>query len=191
METTIDGVLAAGDCVETWHRQLERPTYLPLGTTAHKQGAVAGANAAGAAVEFAGTVGTQIVKVFDLAAGRTGLSASEASVAGFDARTSDIVAPDHKAYYPGSHPLHIRITGDLRDGRLVGAQMVGDYRASVAKRLDAIATALFSGLKVAEILDLDLSYTPPLGSPWDPWQAAARAWCDEWRPFPSKQGDSI
>jgi len=180
METTVPGVLAAGDCVETWHRLLERPMFLPLGTTAHKQGAVAGANAAGAALEFAGSLGTQVVKVFDLAAGRTGLTGSEALKEGFDARTTEIVTPDHKAYYPGARPLHIRLTGDAHDGRLLGAQIVGDFRAAVAKRLDVVAAALFSGLRVAQILDLDLSYTPPLGSPWDPWQAAARAWCDEW-----------
>lgn len=179
LETTVEGVFAAGDCVETWHRLLERPAFLPLGTTAHKQGSVAGANAAGGAVEFAGTLGTQVVKVFDLAAGRTGLIGSEAAQEGFDARTTELVTPDHKAYYPGARPLHIRLTGDARDGRLLGAQIVGDYRAAVAKRLDVMAAALFNRLKVAEILDLDLSYTPPLGSPWDPWQAAARAWCDE------------
>lgn len=179
METSVPGVFAAGDCVETWHRLLQRPTFLPLGTTAHKQGAVAGANAAGAAREFAGSLGTQVVKVFNLAAGRTGLTASEAVKEGFAARTTEIVAPDHKAYYPGALSLHIRVTGDARDGRLLGAQIVGDYRASVAKRLDVMAAALFSGLGVAEILDLDLSYTPPLGSPWDPCQLAARAWCDE------------
>ena len=180
LETTVPGVFAAGDCVETWHRLLKRPMFLPLGTTAHKQGAIAGANAAGGAFEFAGSLATQVVKVFDLAAGRTGLTASEAVREGFDARTTEIVTPDHKAYYPGARPLHIRVTGDARDGRLLGAQIVGDYRAAVAKRLDVIAAALFSGLKVADILDLDLSYTPPLGSPWDPWQVAARAWSDEW-----------
>ena len=179
LETTVRGVLAAGDCVETRHRLLDRPVFLPLGTTAHKQGAVAGANAAGGALEFAGSLATQVVKVFDLAAGRTGLTATEAVREGFEARTTEIVTPDHKAYYPGARPLHIRVTGDARDGRLLGAQIVGDYRAAVAKRLDVIAAALFSGLKVADILDLDLSYTPPLGSPWDPWQVAARAWCDE------------
>jgi NADPH-dependent 2,4-dienoyl-CoA reductase/sulfur reductase-like enzyme len=68
METNVPDTLAAGDCVETWHRILDRPTYLPLGTTAHKQGVVAGVNAAGGTSEFAGTLGTQVVKVFDLAA---------------------------------------------------------------------------------------------------------------------------
>jgi hypothetical protein len=88
------------------------------------------------------------------------------------------VTSDHKAYYPGSTDLHIRITGDDRDGRLPGAQIGGDYRAAVAKRLDVVATALFHGAAVADLLDLDFSYTPPLGSPWDPWQVAAGAWLD-------------
>ena len=178
LETNVRDVFAAGDCAETWHRLLERPTYLPLGTTAHKQGAVAGANASGATREFAGTLGTQVVKVFDIAAGRTGLLDNEAAGTGFHPRTSAVVTTDHKAYYPGATDLHIRITGDDRNGRLLGAQIVGDYRAAVAKRLDVVATALFHGARVADLLDVDLSYTPPLGSPWDPWQVAARAWLD-------------
>ncbi len=178
METNVPDVFAAGDCVETWHRLLEGPTYLPLGTTAHKQGAIAGANAAGGASEFAGTLGTQVVKIFDLAAGRTGLLEHEATAAGFHPRTAAVVASDHKAYYPGATDLHIRLTGDDRDGRLLGAQIVGHYRAAVAKRLDVAATALFHGASVADLMDMDLSYTPPLGSPWDPWQVAARAWLD-------------
>ncbi len=74
--------------------------------------------------------------------------------------------------------MHIRLTGDARSGRLLGAQIVGDYRTAVAKRLDVVATALFQGLGVSDLLDLDLSYTPPLGSPWDPWQQAAERWLD-------------
>ncbi|EQD57894.1 FAD-dependent pyridine nucleotide-disulfide oxidoreductase, partial [mine drainage metagenome] len=78
METGIPGIWAAGDCVETWHRILQRPAYLPLGTTAHKQGRVAGENAVGGEHLFAGSVGTQTVKVFELAIARTGLREAEA-----------------------------------------------------------------------------------------------------------------
>lgn len=178
MKTDLPNVFAAGDCVETWHRLLGRFSYEPLGTTAHKQGAVAGVNAAGGTREFAGTVGTQIVKVFDLAAGRTGLREDEAAAAGIDARTIELLTTDRKIYYPGALEMHLRLTGDARSGRLLGAQIVGDHRAAVAKRLDVIATALFQGLRVGDLLDLDLSYTPPLGSPWDPWQQAAERWLD-------------
>ncbi len=71
MRTGLPDVYAAGDCVVTWHRLLGE-TYLPLGTTAHKQGRVAGENACGGNREFAGSLGTQVVKIFDQAAARTG-----------------------------------------------------------------------------------------------------------------------
>ncbi len=68
------------------------------------------------------------------------------------------------------------MTGDVTDGRLLGAQIVGDHRAEVAKRIDVYATALFHRMTVDGLSDLDLSYTPPLGSPWDAVQMAAQTW---------------
>jgi NADPH-dependent 2,4-dienoyl-CoA reductase/sulfur reductase-like enzyme len=176
METNVSGLLAAGDCVETWHALLERPTYLPLGTTAHKQGRVAGENAAGGRASFRGSLGTQVVKVFELAAARTGLSDAEARAAGFFPVTVETSVPDHKRYYPGATELRIRITGDAGTRRLLGAQIVGHWQAEVAKRIDIAAIALLERLTVADLTRLDLSYTPPLGSPWDPVQVAADAW---------------
>ena len=76
METNIADIYAAGDCAETWHRMLNRHIYLPLGTTAHKQGRIAGENAVGGVAEFQGVLGTQVVKVFDRVAARTGLKES-------------------------------------------------------------------------------------------------------------------
>lgn len=166
METTVADVLAAGDCVETWHRLLEHPTYLPLGTTAHKQGRIAGEVAIGRLARFAGTLGTQVVKVFDLAIARTGLREHEARGAGFDPLTIEGIYFDHKVYYPGAQEVHLRLTGDRRTGRLLGAQMAGPVQTEVAKRIDILATALFHEMTVEALSDLDLSYTPPLGSPW-------------------------
>jgi hypothetical protein len=83
---------------------------------------------------------------------------------------------DHKAYYPGAHQLHLCITGDRPSGRLLGAQLLGDQRAQVAKRIDIPATALFHHMTVDGLSDLDLSYTPPFGSPWDAVQMAAQTW---------------
>ena len=181
MRTNLPDVLAAGDCVETWHRLLGQPAYLPLGTTAHKQGRVAGETAIGGTPEFAGSLGTQVVKVFDLAVARTGLRDHEAQAAGFDAVTVGSVEFDHKAYYPGAHRLHLRITGDRRTGRLLGAQLLGDQRAQVAKRIDIPATALFHHMTVDGLSQLDLSYTPPFGSPWDAVQLAAQTWTHQTR----------
>ena len=125
---------------------------------------------------FEGSLGTQVVKVFDLAIARTGFRDGEATAAGFRPETVASSPNDHKAYYPGASPLDIRVTGDVTDGRFLGAQIVGDYRAEVAKRIDVYATALFHRMTVDGLSDLDLSYTPPLGSPWDAVQMAAQAW---------------
>ncbi len=175
MQTSLPDVLAAGDCVVTYHRLLGQ-TYLPLGTTAHKQGRVAGENALGGSREYAGSLGTQVVKIFDQAAARTGLRHDEARAAGFDPVTIASEADDHKAYYPGSHRIAMRFTGDRGTGRLLGVQLFGHRHAEIAKRIDIAATAIFHGMTIDAVSDLDLSYTPPLGSPWDAIQMGAHAW---------------
>ena len=175
MRTHLPDVFAAGDCVITHHRLLGE-TYLPLGTTAHKQGRVAGENALGGNREFAGSLGTQVVKIFDQAVARTGLRDHEAAPAGFAPVTVASEADDHKAYYPGSHRIHMRVTGDRGTGRLLGMQLFGHRHAEIAKRIDIAATAIYSNMTVDAVSDLDLSYTPPLGSPWEAVQMGAQAW---------------
>jgi len=181
MRTNLPDVFAAGDCVITHHRLLGQ-TYLPLGTTAHKQGRVAGENALGGNRQFAGSLGTQVVKIFDQAAARTGLRDHEAVAAGFDPVTAGSEADDHKAYYPGSHRIAMRITGDRQTGRLLGMQLFGHKNAEIAKRVDIAATAIFHGMTVDAVSDLDLSYTPPLGSPWEAVQMGAQAWVRDTQP---------
>ena len=175
MQTGLPDILAAGDCVITHHRLLGE-TYLPLGTTAHKQGRVAGENALGGSRQFAGSLGTQVVKIFDHAVARTGLRDHEAVSAGFDPVTIQSEADDHKAYYPGSHRITMRVTGDRRTGQLLGLQLFGHKHAEIAKRVDIFATAIFNHMTVEAVSDLDLSYTPPLGSPWEAVQMGAQTW---------------
>jgi NADPH-dependent 2,4-dienoyl-CoA reductase/sulfur reductase-like enzyme len=176
MRTVVPDVYVAGDCGETWHRLLKRNMYLPLGTTAHKQGRVAGENMLGGGREFAGSLGTQVVKVFDLVIARTGLRQDEAANEGLRPVTTDITVSDHKAYYPGATPMRFRVTGDLETGRILGAQLIGMFGAEISKRIDVFATAIFNEMTVDRVSDLDLSYTPPLSSPWDPVQMACQAW---------------
>jgi NADPH-dependent 2,4-dienoyl-CoA reductase/sulfur reductase-like enzyme len=178
MRTSLPDVFGAGDCVVTHHRLLG-DSYLPLGTTAHKQGRVAGENALGADREYAGSLGTQVVKAFDLVAARTGLRDHEATAAGHDPVSVTTQADDHKAYYPGSHPITMRYTGDRHTGRLLGVQLIGHLRSEIAKRIDMPATAIHNEMTIDAIADLDLSYTPPLGSPWEALQAGAQAWVRE------------
>jgi len=116
------------------------------------------------------------VKVSDLVAAGTGLRDDAARHAGFDPVTVETTADDDKRYYPGATPLRIRVTGDRRTGRLIGAQLLGHHGAEIAKRVDIYATAISFGATVADIADIDLSYTPPLGSPCDAVQVATTTW---------------
>ena len=181
MHTNVADIYAAGDCVETWHRMLNRYTYLPLGTTSHKQGRITAENVVSGQREFAGSLGTQVVKIFDMVAARTGLRDQEARDAGFCPLTIEKTVWDHKAYYPGAKELHLRITGDCHSGQFLGAQLLGHKDSEVSKRVDIFATALFHGMNIESLNDLDLSYTPPLSSPWDPVQMVAQAWQTETR----------
>jgi NADPH-dependent 2,4-dienoyl-CoA reductase/sulfur reductase-like enzyme len=176
METSIADIYAAGDCAETVHRLSGRKMYLPLGTTAHKQGRIAGENSVGGDCKYAGSLGTQSVKIFDKVAARTGLKDEEAQLEGFDSLTVDFETWDHKAYYPGAKKLYIRMTGDRQTHRLLGAQLVGAYGTEVSKRIDIVAAAIYQKMRVEDVNHLDLSYTPPLSSPWDPVQMAAQHW---------------
>jgi pyruvate/2-oxoglutarate dehydrogenase complex dihydrolipoamide dehydrogenase (E3) component len=83
---------------------------------------------------------------------------------------------DHKVYYPGAKKLYIRMTGDRKTHRLLGAQLVGAYGTEVSKRIDIVAAAIYQKIKVEDLNNLDLSYTPPLSSPWDPVQMASQRW---------------
>jgi NADPH-dependent 2,4-dienoyl-CoA reductase/sulfur reductase-like enzyme len=183
MRTNVPDVFAAGDCVETWHRLLETYTYLPLGSTAHKQGRVAGENMVGGQAEFQGTLGTQVIKIFDLVVARTGLRGSGAKAASYDALTVEFDTWDHKVYYPGAEKMCIRITGDRQSSLLLGAQIVGHRKSEISKRIDIFATALYHNMMVADLNHIDLSYTPPLSSPWDPVQMSAQAWSRAVREF--------
>jgi NADPH-dependent 2,4-dienoyl-CoA reductase/sulfur reductase-like enzyme len=174
METNLPDVYAAGDCVETWHRLLKNYTYLPLGTIAHKQGRIAGENAVGGNKEFAGTLGTQSVKIFDKIVARTGLNENEALMAGVQPISADIETWDHKVYYPPADKIYIQVTADQKTKKVIGAQIFGAYKTEVSKRIDIFATAIFHGITVVEFSDYDLSYTPPLSSPWDPVQMAVQ-----------------
>ncbi len=177
MRTSDHSILAAGDAVHTFHRILERFTYLPLGSTAHKQGAIAGEVASlHLTHQFKGSLGTQVLKVFENVFATTGLKRGQSRQEGYDPLFIEIEADDHKAYYPGANKIYLSILGDKITGRLLGVQMYGKVATAVQKRIDVAAVALYSRMTVAEMVDLDLSYNPPLGSPWDPLQVAAAEW---------------
>jgi CoA-dependent NAD(P)H sulfur oxidoreductase len=169
--TNLPGVYAAGDCAEAFHRVTGKPAWIPLGSTANKQGRVAGSNAAGKAAAFGGILGTMIVRCFDVGVGLTGLTAAEARAAGYDVQEVKIQASDLSHYFPGSAELHVKLVADAASGQLLGGQLIGPHRAM--KRLDVLATALHNRMTVPEIQELDLSYAPPYSPVWDPILVAA------------------
>jgi len=170
MQTSVNSIYAAGDCAEAMHLVSGKPAYLPLGTTANKQGRVAGENAAGGNARFEGIVGTLATKVFGLEIARTGLSTEQAHKAGFAAETA-VVESHSKAKYLGGGPLLAALIWDVASGRMLGFQMVGEE--GVAKRIDAAAVALHARMRVEDLLHLDLSYAPPFATVWEPLLIAA------------------
>ena len=171
METNIPDIYAAGDCAEAYHLVLGRNVYIPLATTANKQGRVAGENIAGGNASFPGIVGTAIFKVFDLEVARTGITEKEAKVEGIDYVSNVIEHGSRAPYYPGVTPIRVKLLADKKTGRLLGAQMVG--REGVTKRIDVFATALTVKMNAQEMRNLDLGYAPPFSPPYDPILIAA------------------
>jgi len=173
MQTTNPDIFAAGDCVGQRHLITGKNVYIPRGTTANKQGRIAGDNASGGNEVFKGVVGTAVSKIFDLTVARTGLSSTEASAAGYAFVTSLVAHPSHGHTYPNPEPedITIKLIVEGVTGRLLGAQMIG--KIGVAKRIDVFATALYNDMTVEEISRLDLSYSPPFAPVWDSILVAA------------------
>ena len=171
MRTNLPGIYAAGDCCEALHRVTGRPAYVPLGSTANKQGRIAGENAAGGRATFGGIVGTMIVRCFDLAVGSTGLTATQARELGYNVQETLIQAKDLSHYFPGAADLHVKLVANSESERLLGGQIVGPPRA--IKRLDVLATALYARMNVGDLQRLDLGYAPPFSPVWDPILVAA------------------
>lgn len=172
METSIPDIYAAGDCASQYHRIKKINDYIPLGTNSNKQGRIAGANMAGNSMTFNGIVGSSIVKFFDLALGRTGLTEKEAKQLDIPYEVLTSQARSHAGYYPGAETLHIKLLYNKKTNELLGGQVIG--KKGVDKRIDVLATALYANLTIPQLIDLDLSYAPPYNGVWDPIQQLAR-----------------
>ncbi len=170
--TPIDGVWAAGDCVESFHRVSRRPVAIALGTVANRQGRVAGINLGGGEATFPGVLGTAVTQVCGVEIARTGLGEPEAAEAGLDAVAATVTSTTRAGYYPGAGELDLKVVAERGSGRLLGAQIVGSE--GTAKRIDVLATAIWNGMDAAGVAELDLSYAPPFSPVWDPVLIAAR-----------------
>ena len=172
LETSVPAVWAAGDCAESYHLVSGRQTFIALGTVANKHGLVAGTNISGGDAEFPGVLGTAITKFNDLEIARTGLSENEARQLEVSYDSASIVARTRAGYYPDSGKIAVKLLVDRGSRRLLGGQIVGAQGAG--KRIDTLVAAITAGMTARNLMDLDLSYVPPLSPVWDPVQVAAR-----------------
>jgi NADPH-dependent 2,4-dienoyl-CoA reductase/sulfur reductase-like enzyme len=172
MRTSHEGVWAAGDCVETFHRVSQRPVAIALGTHANKQGRVVGINLGGGYATFPGVVGTAISKICSVEVARTGLNEREAEEAGFDFASAVVRSTTRAGYYPEARRMTIKLVVERGRGRLLGGQIVGLDGAG--KRIDVLAACLWNEMTVDRMEGMDLSYAPPFSPVWDPVLIAAR-----------------
>jgi NADPH-dependent 2,4-dienoyl-CoA reductase/sulfur reductase-like enzyme len=171
MKTNIPDIFAAGDCATARNYITNKDMYLPLGTTANKQGRIAGENAAGGNATFRGIAGSAITKVFDLFVGKTGLTSEEAPRNGFDP-VEDIIEDITRAgYYPGNKPIWIKIVADKKTGRVLGSQIIGGE--GVKERIDLISLALLLKADITDLANYDACYVPPASPVWEPVNIAA------------------
>jgi NADPH-dependent 2,4-dienoyl-CoA reductase/sulfur reductase-like enzyme len=165
-------VWAAGDCAESRHLVSGRPVSYHLGTIANKQGRVCGINIGGGYATFPGVLGTAVSKVCEVEVARTGLSEAELGELGLEWERAAVDSTTTAGYFPGAAPIRTKVLAERRSGRLLGAQIVG--KEGAAKRIDVFATAIWNGMAVDEMVNLDLSYAPPFSPVWDPVLIAVR-----------------
>jgi NADPH-dependent 2,4-dienoyl-CoA reductase/sulfur reductase-like enzyme len=172
METNVPAIFAAGNCAETFCVIRQRPVLNYIGTVAAKQGRVAGDNLAAQRTKFLGAIGTTVLKVFDLAVARTGLSSRDAAEESMPVVSARIEAWDRAAYFPTARKIWVKLIAERESRRLIGAQAAG--YGEVSKRIDVAATAITTRMRVDELVQLDLAYSPPYGNLWDPLLIAAQ-----------------
>jgi NADPH-dependent 2,4-dienoyl-CoA reductase/sulfur reductase-like enzyme/rhodanese-related sulfurtransferase len=171
LQTSDPDIFAAGDMVEVEHRVNGKKVRIPLAGPANRQGRIAAENAMGGNHHYKGAIGTSVVRVFDAVAGITGLSLKQARSIGIDADAVVVHKEHHTAYYPGAEIVTVQLVYDRTSGVILGGQTAGYKGAD--KRLDVIATATAAKLTIGDLADIDLAYSPPIGTANDAINMAA------------------
>jgi pyruvate/2-oxoglutarate dehydrogenase complex dihydrolipoamide dehydrogenase (E3) component/rhodanese-related sulfurtransferase len=164
--TSNPDVYAIGDVAEKTDALDGSATLVPLANIANRQGRVVADHIARRSVRPVPTIGTAIVKVFDLTIATTGWNEKRLRATGRLVASLHAHPANHAGYYPGAENMHLKLIFDPATGEILGAQGVG--RAGVDKRIDVVATAIFGGVTAPELADLELAYAPPFGSAKDP-----------------------
>jgi NADPH-dependent 2,4-dienoyl-CoA reductase/sulfur reductase-like enzyme/rhodanese-related sulfurtransferase len=171
METSAEGIYAAGDCAETTHLVTGKKVWIPLGSTANKQGRVVGINVCGGNATFPGVMGTAVFKTFDSNVAKTGLSMKEAEKEGFHPIQAIVRGFDRAHYYPGQKESTLKVITDKETGRILGGQAIGEGPSD--KFIDILAMALHAKMTCEELASVDLAYAPPFSPVLSPVIVAA------------------
>lgn len=166
METSVPDIYAVGDAVQVKHTVTGNDAVISLAGPANKQGRIAADNICGLDSHYKGSMGSSVIKLFDMTAANTGLTEKAAKDAGIDYERVVLSPASHAGYYPGAKVMTMKVVYEKNTLRILGAQIVGYDGAD--KRLDVIATAISAGLKADMLKDLDLAYAPPYSSAKDP-----------------------
>ncbi len=180
METNIEDIYAVGDCAENINLITGKPAWFPMGSTSNKTGRIAAINLFAENAErdeLRGVLGTNVVKVFNMNAAKTGLTEREAVKEGFDVETVIVPADDRAHYYPGYKKIVTKLIADRKSHRVLGAQIVGE--GVVDKPIDIIAAAITFGARVDDLAKLDLAYAPPFSSAMSSTITTANVWLNK------------
>ncbi len=164
--TSNPDIYAVGDVAEKTDAIDGSSTLVPLANLANRHGRVVADHIAGRTTRPVKTIGTAIVKVFDLMIAATGWNEKRLSASGRAFRVIHTHPNSHAGYYPGAKQMALKMIFDAKTGEILGAQGVGIE--GVDKRIDVIATAIRGGITAPELADLELAYAPPFGSAKDP-----------------------
>ena len=172
MQTNIQDIYACGDCTEKINIITHTPVWIPLGSTANKEGRVAAINMAGGVEDFEGVLGSAVLRYGNLNISRTGLSEKEALKLAYDAVSVSITKRDKAGYMPGVKNVTLKLVADKRSHKILGAQAIGCGDAD--KRVNTVAIGLLRGITVEELIDVDLTYAPPFSTSIDILISAAQ-----------------
>ena len=171
METSVKDIYSAGDCVENYHVVSKQYTWIPLGSSANKEGRCAAINISDQYDAFPGILGSAVTRFMNYTMSLTGLTEREAKKSGFDVITSTMTQKDRAGYMPQAQSITLKLVVDRRTEKILGAQAIGQGDAD--KRINTVASAIMADQKVCELFNLDMTYAPPYSTAVDPLLSAA------------------
>ena len=173
LQTSDPCIYAGGDCIEVSHLITGQPCFFPSGSLANRQGRVIGSNVAGGRETFPGVIGSFAIKVFDLAAGRCGLTTAAAQRAGFEAEEALVIQSDRAHFYPGQELMALKLVADRKTRRVLGISGVAKNGDALMARLTAVAGALPYKMTIEDVANLEIPYSPPFAAAMDILNAVA------------------